>query len=81
MYYKLIDGIPHKMVMPIRTEKGLYFGNSESVIKEAGYKRLVCESAAKADGYIPIPYWVETENEIKQLWRLVPESMAEEVGS
>ncbi len=73
MFYKMIGGIPHKMVMPIKTDKGLYFGNSIEVIAKAGYKPMVCESAPVAEGFRAVPFWEETEECITQRWRLVPE--------
>ena len=73
MYYKLISGVPHKIVMPIRTENGLYFGNGESVIRAAGYKPMVCENVPVAEGFRAVPFWEETEECITQRWRLVAE--------
>lgn len=71
MYYKLINGVLHKMVMPIRTENGLYLGNSSKIIENAGYKRLIKEPAPVAEGYTAVPYWEEKNGGIIQRWHLV----------
>lgn len=78
MYCKLINGVPHRMSMPIKTQSGLYFGNNEEAIRNAGYKRLVCEEKPVASGFYAVPFWVEADDCIMQCWRLQKEEEATE---
>ena len=73
-YAKLINDHPDYAPNPILHD-GLWYGNPPSEIYEAeGYKPVRYTDAPTPEpGYIAVPEWVETEEEIVQTWAVEPE--------
>ena len=73
-YAKLIDGFPVYAPNPI-LHNGIWYGNPPaSLLLEQGYKPVrYTEAPTPEPGYIAVPEWVETEEEIVQMWTEEPE--------
>lgn len=73
-YAKLLDGKPVFAPNPIR-HNGLWYGNPPGSVYEAdGYKPVrFTEPPTPEPGYIAVPGWEETEEEIVQTWDVVEE--------
>lgn len=70
-YAKLIDSHPAFAPNPI-LHSGLWYGNPTGEIYEAeGYKPVRYTEPPQTDtGYIAVPGWTETEEEIIQVWKI-----------
>lgn len=70
-YAKLIDNFPACAPNPI-LHAGLWYGNPTGEIYEAeGYKPVTYTDPPQTDtGYIAVPDWQETEEEIIQAWKI-----------
>lgn len=68
-YAKLIDGHPSFSQNPILHD-GLWYGNPPGSVYEAeGYKPVIYADPPQTEpGYIAVPGWTETEEEIVQSW-------------
>lgn len=73
-YAKLLDGKPVFAPNPIR-HNGLWYGNPPGeVYLSEGYKPVrFTEAPTPEPGYIAVPGWEETEEEIVQMWTEEPE--------
>lgn len=71
-YAKLIDGYPQYAPNPI-LHNGSYIGNPPGAVYEAeGYKAVRYTDAPEVEpGYVAVPGWTETEDEIVQTWEIV----------
>ena len=80
-YAKLLDGKPVYAPNPI-LHNGLWYGNPPvDVLEEEGYKPVRhTEPPTVESGYIVVPVWTETEEEIVQMWteELEPDEISEE---
>lgn len=80
-YAKLIANYPKFAPNPI-LHAGLWYGNPPSEIYEAeGYKPVTYTEPPQTEpGYIAVPQWVETEEEIVQTWTVEeePDEISEE---
>lgn len=73
-YAKLINNYPSFAPNPI-LHAGLWHGNPlAEVLEEEGYKPVrYTDTPEPEPGYIAVPGWVETEEEIVQTWAVEPE--------
>lgn len=73
-YAKLINNYPSYAPNPIK-HNGLWYGNPPaSLLLEQGYKPVqYTEPPAVESGYIAVPDWEETAEEIVQTWAVEPE--------
>lgn len=73
-YAKLIGGFPVYAPNPILHD-GLWYGNPPDEIHEAeGYKPVrYTEPPTPEPGYVAIPVWTETAEEIVQTWAVEEE--------
>lgn len=73
-YAKLINGNLSIAPNPIKHD-GLWYGNPPAEVLEAdGYKPVrYTEAPAVEPGFVAVPGWTETEEEIVQTWAVEPE--------
>lgn len=73
-YAKLNDNYPQYAPNPI-LHNGLWYGNPPASVYEAeGYKPVTYTEPPQTEpGYIDVPQWVETEEEIVQTWTVEEE--------
>lgn len=71
-YAKLINNFPVYAPNPI-LHNGSYIGNPPASIYEAdGYKPVRYTEVPEVEpGYVAVPGWTETEDEIVQTWEIV----------
>ena len=78
-YAKLIDGPPSYAPNPIKHD-GLLYGNPPASIYGAeGYKPVVYTDPPEVEpGYVAVPGWAETADEIVQVWTVEEVPISEE---
>lgn len=80
-YAKLINNYPQYAPNPILHD-GLWYGNPPGSIYEAdGYKPVRHTDAPEVEtGFVAVPGWTETEDEIVQTWTVEVEPITEEAA-
>lgn len=73
-YAKLNDGSIAYAPNPITVDGNRYGNPPASLLLEQGYKPVrYTEAPTPEPGYIAVPEWVETEEDIVQMWTEEPE--------
>lgn len=73
MYGKLVDGELRGAPRPIKTENGDVFTNDPALLLQYGYKPIIT-AVYPSDGGYYTESWTETETEITQVWKELPQT-------
>ena len=73
-YAKLIDGELVLAPRKLRLETATVYNPTQEMLTEAGYKPVRYADPPETDpGYIAVPGWEETDEEIVQIWTVKEE--------